>query len=142
MTQLVELPGALAFAGIPARSIETVSSEQHFAEKLHALTRDYGERPNTRIKDLVDLVLLIDAGLHPDQTLLAVVRHVFAIRATHPLPATLPDPPPNWSLGYPTLAAGLTVSAAELPDAMNLLRAFWASTLATDTQVAENRTES
>jgi hypothetical protein len=33
MTQLVELPGALAFAGIPARSIETVSSEQHFAEK-------------------------------------------------------------------------------------------------------------
>jgi predicted nucleotidyltransferase component of viral defense system len=142
MTQLVELPGALAFAGIPARSIETVSSEQHFAEKLHALTRDYGERPNTRIKDLVDLVLLIDAGLQPDQTLLSVVRHVFAIRATHPIPATLPDPPPNWHRGYPALAAGLTVSAAGLSDAMSLLCTFWANTLTADTLVADNRTES
>lgn len=132
MTQSVALPGALAFAGIPARTIETVSTEQHFAEKLHALTRDFGERPNTRIKDLVDLVLLVDSGLRPDQTLLTVVRHVFAVRATHPVPTALPDPPPSWRHGYPTLAAELTVSAAELPDAMNLVRSFWASTLTAD----------
>jgi hypothetical protein len=71
-----------------------------------------------------------------------VVRQVFAIRASHPVPVTLPDPPPNWRQGYPTLAAGLTVSAAELPDAMNLLRAFWANTLTADTLAADNRTES
>jgi predicted nucleotidyltransferase component of viral defense system len=129
MTQAVTLPGVLAFAGIPARSIETVSSEQHFAEKLHALTRDYGERPNTRIKDLIDLVLLIDSGLRPDRVLLTAVRHVFAVRATHPLPAVLPEPPPNWRQGYPTLAAELTVSASELSEAADLVRSFWAKTL-------------
>jgi hypothetical protein len=63
-TEQLDLPGSLRFAGIPARSIEAVDRRQHFAEKLHALTRDYGDRPNTRTKDLVDLVLLIegDAG--------------------------------------------------------------------------------
>lgn len=137
MTQPVALPGALVFAGIPARSIETVSAGQHFAEKLHALTRDYGERPNTRVKDLVDLVLLIDSGLRPDRTLLAVVRHVFAVRATHPVPTTLPDPPPSWRQGYPALAAALTVSAVGLSDAMDLVRRFWASSL-----TADNRTDS
>ena len=63
ITEQLKLPGCLSFADIPARSIQAVERRQHFAEKLHALTRDYGDRPNTRIKDLVDLVLLIEDGL-------------------------------------------------------------------------------
>lgn len=58
-TEFLQLPGTLAFAGVPARSIEAVDRAQHFAEKLHALTREYLDRPNSRIKDLADLVLLI-----------------------------------------------------------------------------------
>jgi hypothetical protein len=132
MTQPVALPGTLQFAGIPGRTIETVSGEQHFAEKLHALTRDYGERPNTRIKDLIDLVLLIDAGLEPNQTLLSVVRHVFTVRSTHPMPGTLPSPPPDWREGYEALAADLNVPAPGVAEAMEFVQTFWTATLAAD----------
>ncbi|MGH4007562.1 MAG: nucleotidyl transferase AbiEii/AbiGii toxin family protein [Pseudonocardiaceae bacterium] len=127
VTEQLELPGSLSFADIPARSIETVERRQHFAEKLHALTRDYGDRPNTRIKDLVDLVLLIEDGLQPDEHLVDVVRHVFTIRDTHACPATIPDPPPRWQREYPELAEGLTETASDLPSALKLLRGFWST---------------
>jgi len=91
-TERLRLPGSLQFAGIPPRWIEAVERRQHFAEKLHALTRDYGERPNTRVKDLVDLVLLIEDGLVADAALVNVVRHVFVVRGTHPFPNVIPDP--------------------------------------------------
>ncbi|MGH3873345.1 MAG: nucleotidyl transferase AbiEii/AbiGii toxin family protein [Pseudonocardiaceae bacterium] len=127
VTEQLELPGSLTFAEIPARSIEAVERRQHFAEKLHALTRDYGDRPNTRIKDLIDLVLLIEDGLQPDKALVDVVRHVFTIRDTHPCPVDIPDPPPRWRAEYPALADGLTETASDLPSALKLLRGFWST---------------
>jgi predicted nucleotidyltransferase component of viral defense system len=127
VTEQLKLPGSLSFADIPARSMEAVERRQHFAEKLHALTRDYDDRPNTRIKDLVDLVLLIEDGLPPDRALVNVVRHVFTIRDTHPYPVTIPDPPPRWRTGYPELAARLTKTASDLPSALKLLRGFWST---------------
>ncbi|MGH3795363.1 MAG: nucleotidyl transferase AbiEii/AbiGii toxin family protein [Pseudonocardiaceae bacterium] len=127
VTEQLDLPGSLRFADIPARSIEAVERRQHFAEKLHALTRDYGDRPNTRVKDLVDLVLLIEDGLQPDKTLVDVVRHVFTIRNTHPCPDTIPDLPPRWHTEYPDLADSLTESASDLPSALKLLRGFWST---------------
>jgi hypothetical protein len=127
VTEQLELPGSLRFADIPARSIEAVERRQHFAEKLHALTRDYGDRPNTQIKDLVDLVLLIEDGLQPDKALVDVVLHVFAIRDTHPCPVIIPDPPPRWRREYPELAEGLTETSSDLPSALKLLRGFWST---------------
>lgn len=128
-TEPLALLGVLDFAGIPPRMIEAVDRRQHFAEKLHALTRDYGDRPNTRVKDLADLVLLIESGLAPDRALCGVVQHVFAVRDTHPLPDVLPDPPPLWREMYPPLAAGLTDTAADLDIALDLLRTFWTKAL-------------
>lgn len=43
-TERVPLPGTMAFAGMPTRDVEAVDRRQHFAEKLHALTRTYGDR--------------------------------------------------------------------------------------------------
>jgi Nucleotidyl transferase AbiEii toxin, Type IV TA system len=91
-TERLPLPNLLAFAGTSARDIEAVDRRQHFAEKAHALTRDYGARPNTRVKDLVDLVLLIESGLAADADLAGTVRHVFSVRATHPMPDVLSSP--------------------------------------------------
>ena len=130
-TERISLPGKLEFAGIRPRTIESADRSQHFAEKLHALTRDYGLRPNTRVKDLVDLLLLIHDGLSPDQDLLAVVRHVYTVRATHPMPASIPDPPPAWREEYPALAAEATLDERDLPSALDTLRAFWARTIST-----------
>ncbi len=55
----------LAFAGIPPAAVMAISKPQQFAEKLHAYTFPWAGRLNTRTKDLVDLVLLIERGL-PD----------------------------------------------------------------------------
>ena len=130
-TERISLPGKLEWAGIRPRTIESADRRQHFAEKLHALTRDYGLRPNTRVKDLVDLLLLIHDGLSPDRDLQTVVRHVFTVRATHPVPTGIPDPPPTWRDEYPALAANAALDEQDLPAALDTLRAFWARTIST-----------
>ncbi|MFD6322974.1 nucleotidyl transferase AbiEii/AbiGii toxin family protein [Streptomyces sp. NPDC058442] len=130
-TEFLPLPNTLQFAGTPQRAIETVDRRQHFAEKLHAFTRDYGDRPNTRVKDLVDLVLLAEDGLPGDATLVQVVRHVFAVRATHEVPGELADPPPRWRDSYPELARELATEAPPTLDAaLGLVRGLWAAALA------------
>jgi Nucleotidyl transferase AbiEii toxin, Type IV TA system len=130
-TERISLPGTLEFAGIRPRSIESADRRQHFAEKLHALTRDYGSRPNTRVKDLVDLLLLIHDGLPPNQDLLDVVRHVFTVRMVHPVPDSIGDPPPAWRDDYPPVAAQAALGEHDLPAALDTLRAFWARTIST-----------
>lgn len=133
LTEQLPLPNTLEFAGTPARSIEAVDRRQHFAEKLHALTRDYGDRSNTRIKDLADLVLLIESPLDADSSLMNAVRHVFSLRNTHPVPHEIDDPPAAWMSGYPDIARGLTTTPADLASAMRRLRHFWAETLKAET---------
>lgn len=61
-TESIPLPGTLSFADVPVVEIVTVDLYQHSAEKLHAMVRTYGDRPSSRVKDLADLVLFIDAG--------------------------------------------------------------------------------
>lgn len=129
-TERITLPGLLAFAGLPAVEIEVVSRAQHFAEKLHALTRAYGERENTRVKDLVDLVLLIEDGLAPDGSLRSNVEHVFEVRATHAVPIEIADPPADWAPVFVQLADSVGLRTPGLSDALRVLRAFWAETLA------------
>ncbi|MGH4000554.1 MAG: nucleotidyl transferase AbiEii/AbiGii toxin family protein [Pseudonocardiaceae bacterium] len=131
-TEFVELPGTLSFAGVPPRSIEAVDRLQHFAEKLHALTREYPDRSNTRIKDLADLVLLIETGLSANRVLVNTVGHVFAMRDTHPVPVVIQDPPPAWEAGYPEIAAGLTNTRPDVISALALVRAFWSRALNSD----------
>ena len=131
-TERLALPNLLAFAGTPPRHIEAVDRRQHFAEKLHAFTRSYGDRPNTRIKDLVDLVLLIESGLAADASVADAVRHVFAVRATHSVPQKLPDPPPAWADLYPELAESLTETPPHLEAALDLVRGFWTAALTAD----------
>lgn len=135
LTERLPLPNTLEFAGTPRRDIEAVDRRQHFAEKLHAFTRDYGDRPNTRVKDLVDLVLLIEDGLSPDATVAEAVRHVFAIRATHQVPETILEPPPSWADTYPALADGLTVTTAHVAAALELVRGFWTEALMSEAEL-------
>lgn len=128
-TQRVALPGVLDFAGLERHEVEVVDAAQHFAEKVHAFTRTYGNRPNTRVRDLPDMVLLIDEGLEPTATLLAIVSRLFEARAGPALPVELPDPPSFWHENYPVLANDLDVSAKTLDEAMNVVRNFWAALL-------------
>lgn len=132
-TDRITLRSMLGFAGFPDHEIEAVDPAQHFAEKLHALTRPHGDRANSRVKDLPDLLLLVDQGLKPSPELLATVRHVFAVRSTHELPIELPDPPLDWADRYAALADELVIEESSVEAAMTRLRTFWSATLTAPT---------
>jgi hypothetical protein len=125
-TEKLQVPGALAaFDRLSPPQVEVAAPAQHFAEKLHALTRDHGERLNTRIRDLVDLMLLIELELVRAPEVLTVVRHVFKGRGTHPVPGDLPDPPTGWARDYAEAAAATSLRARTAEEAMLRLRSFW-----------------
>ncbi len=127
-TERLRLPAVLDFAGIGAVEIDAVGRREHFAEKLHALTRPR-TRPNSRVKDLADLVLLIDGGLPADAQLLGVARHVFETAGPHEIPREIKDPPEFWQQRYSQLVTDLELSAMTLDEAMKLLRTFWSRVL-------------
>ena len=125
-TERVRLRNALVFAGVKSRTVELIDINRHAAEKLHALTRTYGNRPNTRVRDLVDLVLLLENDYLDDDGCRAAIRTTFEQRGTHELPSDLGGPPPAWTNNYASLVADLDVEADSLPDAFNLIRSWWA----------------
>ncbi len=51
----------LEFAGIAQPFVRIIPREQQFAEKLHAYTLPRNG-PNSRVKDLIDRALLVEAG--------------------------------------------------------------------------------
>lgn len=127
-TERLRMPGSLSFAGIEPREIEIVSLPQHFAEKLHAMTRIYGgDRRSTRVRDLVDLVLVIEEGPPDPQETARAVETVFASRDTHPVPVAIGDPPAAWREKYEGLAAELDLDAETIDDALRLVRDYWST---------------
>ncbi len=92
----------LKFAGIPAAKYPTISRDQHFAEKIHAYTMPRSV-PNTRVRDLVDMVLLIKMGLDRKKTTAAIAA-TFKRRNTHPVPKKLEPPLAAWARPFAKLA--------------------------------------
>lgn len=95
----------LGFAGISAASFPALSPEQHLAEKIHAYTVPR-KTPNTRVRDLVDMVLLIQGGTLDRSLFKEALSAVFDRRKTHPVPETLEPPPEQWSAPFRDLARG------------------------------------
>ncbi len=100
----------LGFAGISAPSIPSIAREEHFAQKLHAYTLPREGQPNSRVKDLIDLVLLIDTGSLDSNRLRNAVRITFECRATHELPTSLVSPPEFWGPMFARLAEECGIS--------------------------------
>jgi hypothetical protein len=94
----------LGFAGIPSPTIWIISKEQQLAEKLHAYTLPRPVAPNSRVRDLVDMVLLVQSGGLSEEKVLVAVHQTFTRRGTHALPGPVPPPPPDWSRAYAAFA--------------------------------------
>lgn len=92
------------FAGIPPALVPTIQREQQFAEKLHAYTLPRAGAVNSRVRDLVDMVLLIRSGALNTPLVVEAVRRTFDRRGTHSIPTTLQSPPPDWDKPFHTLA--------------------------------------
>lgn len=91
----------LRFAGIESSRVLMIAREQQFAEKIHAYTLPRNAA-NSRVKDLVDLALLIGSGLDK-RRILEALRLTFDRRGTHDL-ASLVPPPADWQIPFQALA--------------------------------------
>jgi hypothetical protein len=93
----------LGFAGIESSQVRMIAREQQFSEKIHAYTLPRNAA-NSRVKDLVDLALLIEWGGLDKQRILEALRLTFERRGTHDLPASLVPPPDDWQIPFQALA--------------------------------------
>lgn len=93
----------LAFAGIESSQVRMIAREQQFAEKIHAYTLPRNTA-NSRVKDLVDLALLIGSGGLEKPRILDALRLTFERRGTHDLPVGLVPPPADWQIPFQALA--------------------------------------
>lgn len=114
----------LAFAGIgPARAL-AVPKAQQFAEKLHAYTYVWDDRENTRVKDLVDMVMLIQRGELDVVEVRSAVDETFARRNAHDLPDQLKQPPVAWAAEFPAMAKQTGLTTADINEAFEVLVQF------------------
>jgi predicted nucleotidyltransferase component of viral defense system len=98
----------LDFADIAPVRVPTIAIEQHVAEKLHAYTRTYAaDAPSSRVKDLVDLVVIAHTTTIDADRLTHAINEIFQRRATHPVPEVLPPPPNDWDQGWRKLVANV-----------------------------------
>lgn len=106
----VAMPDWLGFAGIAAPRTPVVSAEQQLAEKLHAFTQPC-RVANSRVKDLVDLLLLSRLkGLSVKRVRLAA-EATFKLRGTQDFPPPFPLPGSDWSGPFRQLALGCGVDS-------------------------------
>lgn len=94
----------LGFAGISVVVVPALSIEQHWAEKLHAYTRPR-EATNSRVRDLVDLVLILEEEQPSIDRVRQAVTVTFARRTSHSIPEEILPPPAAWATPFAELAA-------------------------------------
>jgi Nucleotidyl transferase AbiEii toxin, Type IV TA system len=121
--EVIEGRDWLGFAGIASPSLYMIPREQQFAEKLHAYTLPRRGAANTRVRDLVDMVLLIQSATLDRNKVTEAIRVTFERRKTHALPNVLPVPPADWQKPYESLARECGLSG-QAEDAFEILRTF------------------
>ena len=115
----------LSFAGISSALIALYPKHQHFAEKIHSFTFPQDKREMSRVKDLVDLVLLIESSLPSNKEVILSISATFKCRKTHDIPVSLEAPPDNWREPYAEMAEDCGVKCKTVNDAFKLLSEYW-----------------
>lgn len=94
----------LDFCQVSAPEFPMITIEQQFAEKLHAYTLPRDGKLNSRVKDLIDIVLLTNKRSFDLRVCKEATNTVFKVRATHLLPENLLPPPKEWEQPYQRMA--------------------------------------
>ncbi|EKD27391.1 MAG: hypothetical protein ACD_79C00738G0003 [uncultured bacterium] len=121
--ETIQLKDWLGFADIQSLSIPIISKEQHFAEKLHAYTLPR-ESKNSRVKDLVDLYLLMQKGDMNILLLKQAIKLTFERRKTHAVPQTISSPPEDWAKPFKAMALECRLNI-EMMEGYNVLNTFY-----------------
>ncbi len=115
----------LGFAGIEPTCVAMLPVEQHFAEKIHAYSYPRKKRPFSRIRDLVDLVLLIEQGLPDKGLVISAIEATFKRRNTHDIPQELEIPPKIMENSYAQMAEDCGVMKKTMAEAFSFLQEYW-----------------
>lgn len=127
---MLSMPPLLAFAGIAPSAALCYPVSQQIAEKFHAYTRPHGASEGSRVKDLVDILLLGSLASLSGERLFHALQATFETRRTHPLPRTLPAPPADWAAPFRRLASETGLAWTSLAQAFGALQEFLAPALA------------
>lgn len=118
------MPALLTFAGFEPTMVPCYPVAQQIAEKLHAYTYIYTSGPSSRVKDLVDIMLLAELTSPVSNQLHSAIEAVFGDRSTHPHPTELPAPPTTWRVPFRTMAAEVGLSTSDLAECFDAVGRF------------------
>ncbi|WP_075831051.1 nucleotidyl transferase AbiEii/AbiGii toxin family protein [Deinococcus marmoris] len=126
-TTLDRLPPQVdvSFAGLPPTTFPIYPLPEHFAEKLHAYTRPRPGGGQTRVKDLLDLSLIVtELQLQPSREVWLVLDGVFTRYASHTLPSVVPDPPADWRGPYQAMATEIDHPVTDMDETVAAVQRF------------------
>lgn len=123
-TDRITLGKRFTFADLPTVELAVIDLPTHFAEKLSAYVRTY-DRPNTRVKDLVDMVLLIESTLEPSADVYQAVVTTFTARSQVVPGTTIPSLAHDWEQRYAPFASDLQLATVDSYAAHHLVEQFW-----------------
>ncbi len=122
--QLLQMPALLEFADISPTVVPCFPITQQIAEKVHAYTRPHVSGVSSRVKDLVDILLLAGLQPLPGLVLRQALQATFEALDTHPLPTALPDPPRSWALPLRRMADETGLAWREINDVARASQQF------------------
>lgn len=114
----------LSFAAINQEEFLAISKEQQFSEKLHAYTFPRSIQQNSRAKDLIDIVILIQEKKLNQKLLKTSIQKIFEYRNTHRVPKNLEAPPQAWESKFNKMAKDSSLNI-EMSEAFKLLNDFF-----------------
>ena len=118
-----------AFAGISPARFRILPIAQQFAEKVHSYTLPRTGRINSRVKDLVDLVLILDKDAPAPESIRPAIQGTFDHRGTHDIPVTIPAAPPTWTSSFTAMAKEVKISETTVEGAVARLNDYWKTVL-------------
>jgi len=124
----------LAFAGLAPAEALAIPKAQQFAEKIHAYTYPWSDRMNTRSRDLIDALLLLQRDPPGAEDTKAAVQATFSKRGTHAIPDELPAPPGVWADEFAAMASEVELATTTLAAGFTMLSEYWRSQGFADTQ--------
>ena len=114
-----------AFAGISPARFRILPVAQQFAEKVHSYTLPRKGGINSRVKDLVDLVLMLDKDAPAPDSLKPAIQATFDHRRTHDIPITIPAAPPTWASSFTSMAQQVNLSETTIEAAVTRMNDYW-----------------
>jgi len=126
MDQPKEIDGMdlLAFAEIPPIKILCYPLTQQVAEKIHALSRTYQSGEVSRVKDVVDILLIASSERFSSRKLRDSITSTFQNRNSSDLDTSIPRINSIYSRDYASMARQIGLTIISLDEANNALKSF------------------